>query len=201
MKKIGIDFDNTIANYEHSFAIIGRDSGLLSADSQAKHKTEIRTELRAMRDGEFTWQKLQGLVYGKRILEAQLFNGFKEFIKQSRAEGHDLVIVSHKTLLAHHDPDKTNLRDAALGFMQHHGFFDELGFEQGDINFELTREKKVSRIAALGCEIFIDDLEEVFAEPHFPTECRKLYLYPTPCDIPDVEHCPTWQHVSKAVFA
>jgi hypothetical protein len=42
--------------------------------------------------------------------------------------------------------------------------------------FELTQQDKVARVAALGCEAFIDDLPEILAMPGFPDGmCRILF--------------------------
>jgi hypothetical protein len=44
--------------------------------------------------------------------------------------------------------------------------------------FELTKEAKAARVAALGCEIFIDDLPEIFALPDFPSSARTVLFDP-----------------------
>jgi hypothetical protein len=46
------------------------------------------------------------------------------------------------------------------------------------VSFELTKEAKVARIAALGCEAFIDDLPEIFASPDFPISTRRILFDP-----------------------
>ena len=42
------------------------------------------------------------------------------------------------------------------------------GFARERVFFEDTRADKIARIKAIGCEVFIDDLEEVFVDPAFP---------------------------------
>ena len=39
---------------------------------------------------------------------------------------------------------------------------------KNQVYFSGTRAEKVVKIADLNCDAFIDDLEEVFAEKHFP---------------------------------
>jgi len=43
-----------------------------------------------------------------------------------------VLVVSHKTELAHHDPLSTNLRHAALRWMEARGLFDSMGLERID---------------------------------------------------------------------
>jgi hypothetical protein len=43
---------------------------------------------------------------------------------------------------------------------------------------ELAKEAKVARIAALDCEVFIDDLPEIFASPDFPASARRILFDP-----------------------
>jgi hypothetical protein len=44
------------------------------------------------------------------------------------------------------------------------------------VYFEGTRTEKIARIVALGCTHFIDDLEEVFDDPAFPSGVERLLL-------------------------
>ena len=84
-------------------------------------------------------------------------------------------IVSHKTVFAHHDPLKTNLRSSALEFLR-----DSRVFDVGAISFKTFTSRalddKVAKIQALGCEIFIDDLNIVFEHYDFQKHAAKFYL-------------------------
>ena len=62
-----------------------------------------------------------------------------------------------------------------MDWMEGNGLFASrgLGVASEDVFFESTRLEKLARIQRLGCTHFIDDLEEVFADPDFPVglEC------------------------------
>jgi hypothetical protein len=164
---IGIDFDNTISNYDGVFSFAARHMGLLDAAADLS-KLDIRARLRALPDGEVLWQRLQGRVYGHYMGAAKPFPGFVDFVARARGRGAELAVISHRTRHGHFDPDHIDLHAAARDWLRANGFFDRLGFAEADIQFHLERDHKVAAIAALGCTHFIDDLDEVLHHPDFP---------------------------------
>lgn len=177
--RIGVDFDNTIAGYDRLFARLAVEEGLLPA-SPGGGKRAVRDGLRARPGGEAAWQRLQGLAYGARMAEAELIAGAAGFLERCRRAGVPVHVVSHKTRHSAFDPQRVDLRRAALGWMEAHGFFrpDGLGLDREQVFFEETRAAKIARIRALGCSHFIDDLEEVFAEPSFPRDVAAILYDP-----------------------
>ena len=175
MKRIGIDFDNTIVDYDDVFLTVARERGLVGERFQGG-KDVVREALRMQPDGENAWRSLQGDVYGKRIMDAVMFEGFEAFLRQCRAQGHRVAIVSHKTEYGHFDQERVNLRQAASAWMQARGFFDQDGFgmSMGDVFFEGSRADKIERIAGLGFTHFIDDLPEVLDDPMFPKDVMPI---------------------------
>jgi hypothetical protein len=171
MKRIGIDFDNTIVDYDAVFLTAAKERGLVDQEFRGGKET-IREALRLMPDGENAWQSLQGYVYGKRITDAVMFEGFAAFLRLCRAQGHRISIVSHKTEYGHFDESRLNLRDAARSWMQVRGFFDQDGFglRRDEVFFEGSRADKIERIAKLRLTHFIDDLPEVLDDPAFPRD-------------------------------
>ena len=200
--RIGIDFDNTIVSYDHVFAAEAKARGLIPADFTGT-KTEIRDHIRNLDDGETEWQRLQGRVYGARMHEAHLIEGVGDFLTGCRKRDHEIFIVSHKTQYGHHDPDRVDLRSAALKWMEGQGFFDDSGYGLGRDNlyFEPTRADKVDRIKTIRCSLFIDDLIEVFAETKFPDDVER-YLFQPGLDAPQVPYKAfgSWQEISNDIF-
>ncbi len=96
--RIGLDFDNTIANYDLAFFEVAE---LLDLKTTATTKSEVKKELLSREGGDFLWQKVQGLTYGRYIHLAEIQSGLLEFIFQARSLGHQLYIVSHKTEFGH----------------------------------------------------------------------------------------------------
>jgi hypothetical protein len=69
--RIGIDFDNTLINYDDVFFAMAKRSGLIGSGVPSR-KRDVRDAIRKLPDGELTWQRLQGQVYGKGIAEAAM---------------------------------------------------------------------------------------------------------------------------------
>lgn len=199
---IGVDFDNTLVSYDDLLERLSLSLGLVPADAAPGKKT-IRDSIRQLPDGEIQWQKLQGIVYGPRMNEAQLINGVREFFQACRQRGVRGVIVSHKTEYAGYDDTRTNLRQAALAWMETHRFFesDGLGLRREDIYFAGTRAEKLATIKRLGCTLFIDDLEETYLEPTFPADVEKVLFAPRGhAPLPGVHGFRTWREILDYVF-
>ena len=79
--------------------------------------------------------------------------GVEAFLRRCRTEGCVVAVVSHKTEYGHFDPDRVNLRNAALDWMAAQGLLDgDRGVARADVYFESTRAEKVKRIAALSLD-------------------------------------------------
>lgn len=175
--RIGIDFDNTVASYDGVFRAAALERGLIPANL-ASDKNAVRDYLnRNGRADDFT--ELQGYVYGARMDFASPYPGFAEFVATARKAGHDLFIVSHKTRHPILGP-RHDLHAAARGFLTERGLVatGRGQIDPANVFFELTKDAKVARIAALGCEAFVDDLPEIFASPDFPDVSRRILFDP-----------------------
>ena len=199
--RIGIDFDNTIISYDDVFCAAAKRSGLIEA-SFAGSKQAVRDAIRLLPDGELTWQRLQGQVYGKGIGGAKLVAGVEPFLRRARAEGSAVVIVSHKTEYGHFDPDRVNLRTAALDWMAGQGLLDGgHGVARQDVYFESTRADKLKRIAALSLTHFIDDLEEVLTDPDFPPRVERiLFADAAQPAAGRYIRCASWGDIERRLF-
>jgi hypothetical protein len=200
--RIGLDLDNTIIYYDDAFVTAARGRGLVPAGFSGT-KQQVRDHIRSLPEGEISWQKLQGHVYGAGIAQAAIFPGASDCIKKARAGGHQLFIVSHKTEFGHYDDSKTNLREAALFLLEAHGFFDSLGFSKNDISFHATRREKVDTIHSLSLDWFVDDLVEVYEEENFPAHTQKILFYTSAAPAPsgDWQVCNDWDTITKTLFA
>lgn len=199
--RVGLDFDNTIAEYDHLFAALAVETGLF--DSAPGGKREVRDQLRPRPNGELAWRRLQAMAYGLRLEEADMFDGVAAFLTACRRAGAEVVIVSHKTRYPACREFKTDMRQAAMDWMSHRGFFDQEGFglKPENVHFADSRSEKVALIAALNCDVFVDDLEEVFIEPGFPVSTRKVLFAPeqTGTNLP-VEHCRHWREIADVII-
>jgi hypothetical protein len=200
--RIGIDFDNTIITYDEVFCATAKRRGLIDASFSGR-KQAVRDAIRLLPDGEISWQQLQGYIYGRGIAQAKMVEGVERFLRRCRTEQCSVVVVSHKTEYGHYDPDRVNLRQAALDWMTAHGLFKNArGSTIESVFFESTRAEKLKRIAALSLTHFIDDLEEVLTDPGFPPNIKRILFADDvqPIGAPYVA-CRTWRDIEEQVFA
>ena len=176
--RLGLDFDGTVVVYDEVFHRYAAERfGMPHA--LPVNKTAVRDWLRSQPDGEQKWIELQGLVYGLKMAEAKLAPGLAEFLRAIRAAQIPVCIISHKTEFSVAEP-RVNLRAAALAWLEANDFFAAAGFglRREAVFFESTRAEKLRRIAAQGCTVFVDDLEEVLTEPKFPPGVERWHYCP-----------------------
>ena len=200
--RVGVDFDNTIVSYDelmHSTAVAW---GLVDAD-EPRHKRNIRDRLRQLPNGEDHWRRLQTFAYGEGMARATPMPGVMDFFAYCRRLALPIWIVSHKTEFNNFGPPSVNLRRAALNWLEAQGFFDEpvTGLTDQNVFFEATREEKVAKIDSLGLSLFVDDLEETFREPGFPTGVTKIHYLPHGgvSTVPEAIAAPSWSFVREYV--
>lgn len=175
--KIGIDFDNTLVDYDDVFPAAARERGLLAdlpGGTEAATKSAVRALLRAA-GREQQWTRLQGEVYGPLILRAVPYPGALAFVKRARAGGADVVVISHKTrrpiVGEPHD-----LVAAARGWLVENGFFAAQDLDCAF--FEPAIEGKLARVETERCTHFVDDLPELLLEPAFPKDVERILFDP-----------------------
>lgn len=192
-RRIGIDFDNTLVCYDGLFKTLAVEMGF-DPQTLPDDKQGIRDFLRSQEYGEILWQQLQALAYGPRISEAELFPGVRETLAGCIERGEQVFVVSHKSRFAAQDNGGVDLQQAAREFLAGCGLCEQL-IDPQQVYFESDRAAKVARIAALGCDLFIDDLPETFAECGFPATSRKV-LFSSVCPSDSLECCGSWQEIS-----
>jgi hypothetical protein len=160
LMRLGFDFDNTLISYDWLFRRVALDKALIP-ETTPPHKNAVRDYLR-QQGIEDEWTRMQGEVYGGRILEAEPYPGMRATLQALKAQQIPMCIVSHKTRTPYLGEPR-DLHAAARGWLRQQGFFDAqgLGWSEDQIFFELTKEAKVARILALGCTHYVDDLPEI----------------------------------------
>lgn len=160
MIKLGLDFDNTLIDYDDVFYKIACQKDLIPKCID-RNKASVRKYLVSEnREEEFIL--LQGEVYGSKILEAKKSEGMFETLNLLKNNGVELIIVSHKTKYPYAG-EKYNLHNAAKNWLVKNKFFDNnyLAMDKKNVFFEVTKEKKINRIHQLKISFFIDDLESI----------------------------------------
>ncbi len=163
MKLLGLDFDNTIVDYDELFYKISLERNLIER-SHPVNKMKIRDHLNnsGMKE-EFTL--IQGEVYGQRIEEAKASKNLISTLKKIKSDSLKIVIISHKTTYPYVGA-RYNLRQAAMGWLNKNSFFNDegIGIKEKDVYFKSTKKEKINMIRELGCDIYVDDLEEIIIE-------------------------------------
>jgi hypothetical protein len=202
-----VDFDNTLVTYDELMLTVALERGLVPATSEhagIQTKKAIRDSIRELPGGEIEWQKVQAAVYGPLINQAVPSPGAAEFLSLCARQQSTVYIVSHKTEFASYDDTGTDLRKAALGWIQSQGFLDEdkYGINPCQIFFETTRKEKLERIGKLGCSYFIDDLEETFLEESFPSQPKKILFSPgaVKSSVVGLSLTGGWEEIGKHIF-
>ena len=175
MKLLGLDFDNTLVRYDSLFHKLALEKKLIP-ETVPKNKTKIRDYLRSKgKDECFTL--LQGEVYGLRIQEAEASEGMIETLNKLNKSGIQMVIISHKTRIPYKGP-AYDLREAAMGWLEKHRFFEDGGLNLTDkqVIFEDTKESKIERIVDEKCTHYIDDLPEILKK--LPGEITRILYDP-----------------------
>ncbi|ALU44785.1 hypothetical protein [Pseudoalteromonas rubra] len=190
---IGIDFDNTIADYTGVFYRVGCALGWLP-ESVGQSKNEVKQYFIDL-GNEAKWTELQGIVYGKEITQARPYPDCLDTLKQWRKQGHTLKLISHKTRYPIIG-ERVNFHVAATGWLEANGFVGKIDapFEKTDLFFNETKEDKLLRISTLDCELFVDDLESIFNHALFPAQCKKV-LFNTRSNDPSLVPVQLWSDI------
>ncbi len=171
---IGFDFDNTLIDYSNSFKKLVLKKKLVPEEIK-KDKISIRNYLRK-KDLENQWTILQGEVYGKYIMNGQIFNGVQEVFKYLETKKIKVKIISHKTRFPYIG-EKVDLRLSALKWIEANIFsqVSNIFFSKKDIFFQNSVEEKIEKIKDLKCDVYVDDLPEIL--DLLPNKIQKiLYL-------------------------
>lgn len=172
--RIGIDLDNTLICYDFAFLSAARAKNYVS-EKYIANKDDLKKEILLIHGME-AWKGLQGYVYGQGIDEAIPFPNAFECLSKLKKSGHELFVVSHKTIYGHYDDKKIALRDAAMEWLIDNEFIGENGvIDKEKIFFCSSREDKILKIISMNFDLFIDDLYEVLSDPLFPN-IEKIYF-------------------------
>ena len=174
MIKLGIDLDNTIISYDDLIHNLAKKKfSKIKLSKNTKSKKIIKNKIIKFYNND-QWTKLQGIIYGEKILEAKLFSNFKEAIQKLKNE-FEIFIISHKTNKAAIGKD-INLRSAAKKFLKKNdiSFCKNELINKNKILFASTQKEKIKLIKNKGIDIFIDDLDIVLQA--LPNQIKKMHF-------------------------
>lgn len=196
---IGLDFDNTVVTYDRLFHRAALERGLIAA-GVPQRKREVRDAIRLLPGGEAAWTELQGVVYGRRMPEAEPAPGVEAFLSVCSAAGVRVSIISHKTEFPAIG-ERVSLRDAARAWLAAHGLVDRHGIDPADVLFLGTIAEKLAAIAERACTHFVDDLVEVLGHPAFPPGVERILYAPPGREVPvGVRAFESWEGIRGHLF-
>jgi len=196
---LGLDFDNTIVNYDSVFYQVAKEKNLIPFDLPVS-KLAVRDYLREV-DQEHLWTLMQSEVYGSRMMDATPFPGVIESLSLIKKAGVRLTIVSHKTRYPYLG-ERYDLHSAAREWI--HAVLGENGaglIDDQDIYFEETKEAKLKRIQSVTCNWYVDDLPEILTAPLFPDNVQRI-LFDPHAHHPDLPNCvvlKSWHELNSHV--
>lgn len=200
MFNIGIDFDNTIVNYDESFYELALEKGLITKGIN-NTKYAVRNFLREKgKDEDFSL--LQGEIYGPRILKAQPADSSIKVIREMIKLGLNVFIISHKTKVPYKGP-KFDLHYSARDWLSFYSFLSPHGanLKEDQIFFKTSKQEKINKIHDLKCDFFIDDLPEILDLVN-PDVKKILYNNPKiPINSSYDFTSTNWELIGKYIFS
>jgi hypothetical protein len=195
MKTIGIDFDNTIINYNLVFYKIALKKKLINKNIN-KSKSSVKEYL--LNNNKYNeWVKLQGEVYSKYLDQATIYPYCLGVIRHFVSKGFRVVIISHKTKFPYLGK-KVNLHKPAFLWIKNK-IVKKINFEKKQIFFCSSKEKKINEIKKQKCSLFIDDLEEIFLHQNFPKNCLKI-LFNNKKESKKINMTNSWLDIKKIIY-
>ena len=197
MINIGIDLDNTIINYNPFFRKYLTNKESLKSNS---FKCEVKKKFAKSYRNETNWMKLQGKAYGECINEADIYQGFLNFLAIAKHNNANIKIISHKTTFGHFDKKKIKLRNRSIGFLKENLIYNGINYfyEINDIFFFENFDSKINFINSLKLDFFIDDLPKVINSIY----SKKKILFNSSENIFKKEvYCFNhWDQITKFIF-
>jgi len=171
MFRVGIDFDNTIVNYDGVFHKAAVEAGWMP-DTVEPGKQAVKQYF-IDRDEEPRWTELQGKVYGKAIKHAKPYAGLVNALLRMQTNNVLLFIVSHKTRYPIIG-EKLDFHGAAREWLAVNGIEQLIR----QTYFCPEKEEKIQQITDLQLDWFIDDLPSILKHPQFPENTRGILFDP-----------------------
>ena len=195
--RIGIDFDNTIAQYDKIFVKAAINEGFISK-GWFGNKAALKKKLNKK---QIQWQTLQGQVYGPLMPKAICFSGVQKFLCKANLIKYEIFIISHKTIYGHYDKTNTKLRDQALLWLERKNFFKKkyIGLKKENIFFCDSIEAKINKINELNLDFMIDDLNKIF-EASILKKTKTILFNSQYNKTKAVYRCQTWDEISNVIF-
>ena len=113
-------------------------------------------------------------------------------------------VISHRTRQPFAGP-AIDMHAAARDWLDAQHWFTRgaHGLDRERVYFEETKAEKLNRIAAAHCDVFIDDLAELLAEPEFPQGVERVLFDPHATGPRETrfKRVGSWHDLTELIFA
>jgi len=168
MIKIGLDFDNTVINYNKIYIFFNKRLNLKIAKNKINKNTVKRKIIENY--SEHYWTFVQEEIYGKFLHMIHPDVNFKDFILKLKKKKVKFYIISHKTKYSEFSK-KYKLRNEAL-----HWINKNISYYKFNVNFFDTAQEKINFIKKENIHYHIDDLYDIFENKNFNKNCKKIFF-------------------------
>jgi hypothetical protein len=189
--------DNTIINYEKAFQVMLKCEfpELITLE---RDKNGVKAAIISTYGGDH-WTIAQGKLYSIYLKYAEPYDGALLKLHELIDLGYCLNIISHKTKYPI-SGGSINLRTLSLQWLEDKGFLNPKGglIDKSNVFFEDTISKKIARIKAQNCEVFIDDLFEILNR--IDSDVKKIWMFGNKVSSFDEEISvpATWSEISPS---
>ena len=175
LKRIGLDLDNTIIDYQDAYLQISKIFKLKFTD-YSKHK--IKSDLVSSERGDYAWQEFQSQLYTIGLDFAKASKGIVKFLKYCKKKKIEVSIISHKTESTPAEFGSLKLREPAMRWLQRNKIVPQL-IRKEDIYFCSTQQEKIRMINSLNIDLFVDDLDEILIHEDLNKNIIRIKYSPT----------------------
>ena len=186
-KKIGIDLDNTIINYENSF------KRYLKANKIKFNKTDKFKVKELIKKNKkiVSWTKTQEEIYGKYIIYAKKFKFYNLFENFALRNKFKLYIISHKTHYSEYS-QKYDLHKVSNLWLK-----KNLKVKNYNIFFLNSIKAKLNKIKDINPNFYIDDLDKILKSKKLPKKIKKIYF--SNKKLPGIANFDNWKEIREYI--
>lgn len=175
LKRIGLDLDNTVIDYQDAYLQISKIFKLKYTD-YSKHK--IKSDLVSSERGDYAWQEFQSQLYTIGLDFAKVSKGLMKFLTYCKKEKIEVFIISHKTESTPSEFGNLELRQPAMKWLQRNKIVPHL-IKKEDVYFCNTQQEKIKMINSLKIDLFVDDLDEILIHEDLNKDTIRILFSPT----------------------
>ena len=187
IKKIGIDLDNTIINYENSFRVFLKK---YKVKKKGINKIQIK-KFNFKKINIKNWTQAQEEIYGNYIGYAKKFLFYNLFEKFALNKGFKLYIISHKTKYSQFSK-KYNLHKSSKKWIK-----KNINFKEYKIFFLNTMSKKIAKIKKINPDYYIDDLAKILKDKRMPKNTIKIHF--SQKNQKNLINLKTWKEIKRFI--